>query len=468
MERRPRIPARVPPAALLAGLVALWLWPALAPALAAGPRHGRTAVPVATATDGDVASAAAAVFDVRRFGARGDGRHDDTAAVRRALAAAAAAGGTVYFPAGTYRVRSLHFPPGVTLVGDGAGKSWLRGRLTADALQTVSRLRLGAPGRAFHLATGTHDTVFSRCRFVGGGGVADGQDHGVIRLDAHSARDVTFARCVVGRNSRDGNGVCVAETPWGHYERIVFRECRFRPQPRMAFECIQRGGVGYRDVNLIGCTFAATDGQAVSYDKGGWSRVEGCTFEGAGARAGAPWPYQLEVNRCQGMVVTGNVFWSARGAFLNVNGLDDAAAAPGASVVFSGNRFRRDLGVRHDPRRPWFIVGGSGVLFADNVVSVGKGTEVFYVHGPGNRFTANVVRVRATARPGMSVAFLEGAPATVYEGNEVVAPGAHVTVRRGSYGAAFLANTFVTGLDADELFRVEPGLTVVIEGHVLQ
>lgn len=453
--------------ALVAALLTLCLAPAPTPSVAAGPHDAAARLAAPPAEAGDLA-AVPPVFDVRRFGAVGDGRHDDTGALRRALAAAAAVGGTVYVSAGTYRVRSLHLPPGVSVVGDGADRSWLRGRLTGDARQTVSRLRLGVPGHAFHLATGTHDTVYRRCRFVGGGGPADGQDHGVVRLDAHSAHDVTFDRCVIGRNVRGGNGVAIAETPWGHYERIEFRGCRFRPQPRMAFECIERGGLGYRDINLIGCSFAATDSQAVSYDKGGWSRVEGCTFEGAGSRQGAPWPYQIEVNRCRGMVVSGNVFWSARGAFLNVSGLDDPAAAPGDSVVFSGNRFRRDLGVRHDRRRPWFIVGGAGVAFIDNTVSVGKGSEVFYVHGPGGRYAGNTVRVRASASPGMSVAFLEGAPGTVFEGNAVTAPGAHVTVRRGSDGVAFVANTFVTGLAADELFHIEPGLTVLLEGNVLQ
>ncbi|MFP5391349.1 MAG: glycosyl hydrolase family 28-related protein, partial [Gammaproteobacteria bacterium] len=65
-------------------------------------------------------------FDVRRFGARGDGATLDTDAIRRAIAAAAAAGGgTVHFPAGDYlsfsiRLQSrvvLSLGPGATLVG---------------------------------------------------------------------------------------------------------------------------------------------------------------------------------------------------------------------------------------------------------------------------------------------------------------------------------------------------------------
>ncbi len=55
-------------------------------------------------------------FDVRRFGAAGDGKANDTAAVNRAIdAAAAAGGGTVLFPTGTYACYSIHLKSMVTL-----------------------------------------------------------------------------------------------------------------------------------------------------------------------------------------------------------------------------------------------------------------------------------------------------------------------------------------------------------------
>jgi polygalacturonase len=49
------------------------------------------------------------VFDVRTYGATGDGKTVDTPAINRAIeAAAAAGGGTVLFPAGTYLCFSIH------------------------------------------------------------------------------------------------------------------------------------------------------------------------------------------------------------------------------------------------------------------------------------------------------------------------------------------------------------------------
>jgi polygalacturonase len=63
-----------------------------------------------------------ATFDVRRFGAVGDGKAIDTPAVNRAIdAAAAAGGGVVTFPAGTYACYTIRLKSHVMLyVGPGA------------------------------------------------------------------------------------------------------------------------------------------------------------------------------------------------------------------------------------------------------------------------------------------------------------------------------------------------------------
>lgn len=80
----------------------------------------------ATAQEAVTASAAPqAVFDVRKYGATGDGKTVDTKAVNSAIeAAAAVGGGVVVFPAGTYlcfsiRLKSqvhLHLEQGSTIV----------------------------------------------------------------------------------------------------------------------------------------------------------------------------------------------------------------------------------------------------------------------------------------------------------------------------------------------------------------
>jgi len=76
-------------------------------------------------------------FNAKTFGATGDGRTNDTAALRRAIAAAVrAGGGQVYLPQGTYRTNDLHVGRNgngrqptvrnVHIVGEGIGVTVLR------------------------------------------------------------------------------------------------------------------------------------------------------------------------------------------------------------------------------------------------------------------------------------------------------------------------------------------------------
>lgn len=69
-------------------------------------------------------SALVGVFNVRHFGAKGDGKADDTAAVTVAVrAVTAAGGGTLYFPRGTYKTSGgFVFNVPVIVRGDGMGE----------------------------------------------------------------------------------------------------------------------------------------------------------------------------------------------------------------------------------------------------------------------------------------------------------------------------------------------------------
>src|SRR5215472_18462223 len=61
----------------------------------------------------------AGIYDVRAFGAKGDGKTLDTSAINKAIdAAAAAGGGTVRFPAGSYLSFSIHLKSNVALYID--------------------------------------------------------------------------------------------------------------------------------------------------------------------------------------------------------------------------------------------------------------------------------------------------------------------------------------------------------------
>src|ERR1700730_8455392 len=63
--------------------------------------------------------AAAGFFDVKSFGAKGDGKALDTPAINKAIeVAAAAGGGTVFFPAGNYLSVSIHLKSNIALYLD--------------------------------------------------------------------------------------------------------------------------------------------------------------------------------------------------------------------------------------------------------------------------------------------------------------------------------------------------------------
>ena len=90
--------------------------------------------------------ASAGVFDIRSFGAAGDGKTVDTDAVNRAIeAAAAAGGGTVLFPAGTYLCFSIRL------------KSYVH--LYLDAGATILAADSPKPGEATGYNGGTYDAA---------------------------------------------------------------------------------------------------------------------------------------------------------------------------------------------------------------------------------------------------------------------------------------------------------------------
>jgi polygalacturonase len=74
---------------------------------------------VKSAAPARVAIEAPPFFDVKAFGAKGDGKSVDTPAINKAIdAAAAAGGGTVLFPAGSYLSVSIHLKSNITLYLD--------------------------------------------------------------------------------------------------------------------------------------------------------------------------------------------------------------------------------------------------------------------------------------------------------------------------------------------------------------
>lgn len=69
-----------------------------------------------------VSATPSGIYNVKSFGAKGDGKNIDSKAINKAIeSASAAGGGTVYFPAGTYLSYSIRLKDNITLhLGRGA------------------------------------------------------------------------------------------------------------------------------------------------------------------------------------------------------------------------------------------------------------------------------------------------------------------------------------------------------------
>ncbi len=98
------------------------------------------------------------MINVKEFGAKGDGKTDDTAAITSAIAALPAAGGVVFFPAGTYLVApgTPSFSVGAGAVLEGEGRS-------ASIIKSINSP--AAEGRFFDISGGRVE--FRRLSFAG-------------------------------------------------------------------------------------------------------------------------------------------------------------------------------------------------------------------------------------------------------------------------------------------------------------
>lgn len=116
-------------------------------------------------------------LDVRKLGAAGDGKTDDTTALQRALDAAAETSGAVFLPPGVYLTHELHLRPGIAVVGipawnySGPGGSVLRLangdstcllNLTEARGATVQGLALDGGG----LGSNVHGIFIDRTKFA--------------------------------------------------------------------------------------------------------------------------------------------------------------------------------------------------------------------------------------------------------------------------------------------------------------
>lgn len=417
---------------------------------------------------------------VKSFGARGDGSTDNTAAISKALSATAGRGVAVTFPPGTYLVGSLGVPDGSTLLGQGTGTSWIKGRLEIGGHSRLADLELGEDGAALHFANGASDTLFERVSFVGGGGMNSGEDQGVIRFSGgRSASSIAFVDCAIGANSADGNGVSMVSNGWSGatYHDISWRRCRFASSPRMTFEVIQRFDgehaitKGYRRIDFRDCEFEPSGSEILSYDAigdAGYSTISGCTFKGAGWNRAYPYGQGIEFNGATAMRFIRNTVYRCRGAMINHSGRDGTTTA----TVIAHNLF--DGTVTHITAVPTrqtqtiYFNGVSGAHVYENVIRTDVGGELAYIDSSSDDLFARNTWTdeRPAERAYACLVLTDASRAITFDGEQftTAATGAAAYVQNGTTGTLFKDCVFALAAGATPV-QSDPGLTVGMSGN---
>lgn len=174
------------------------------------------------------------LFNVKQYGAKGDGTTDDTAAIQAAINAVPASGGTVLFPPGIYivaptRTRCIAIKSNLRLSGTGAASvlkikngtgDWHRLLSPRDLGMTVDNViiedlsfdsniinnpssnlteKVDATYQAFILVYAGHHIQVRRCRFAPCSGVW------AVALNGETIRDCAVTDCYFHFVMRDGN-----------------------------------------------------------------------------------------------------------------------------------------------------------------------------------------------------------------------------------------------------------------------
>ncbi len=314
---------------------------------------------------------------VRDFGAVGDGKTDDTAALRRALAALPGPGAVLYFPPGHYLTDTLYLRDFVTLRGDSAyGYQEPGGTVLSPVKPYMPRLLdlngrrgvrlegltlhgrdLGDDMTGAYIARGTgHEqhVVIERCRVehFSGAGVTLNEAHvWALRhsifmanrgggVDAHTSFDGWIQDCMFTANGRfglfAGNSLSINGCRIEHNAEVGLAFNRYYSM----------------HVQVCGNLFCSEHGPAIEVLEG---NVRAITITGNTFRNSARGQGQNPDRDChvrflgtQGLVFTGNalhVLWCNNpGAGMVLHRLTDAVIAHNSLFKGATRELLRDLG----------------------------------------------------------------------------------------------------------------------------
>lgn len=298
-------------------------------------------------------------LNIRDFGAKGDGKADDTEALKAAMKAAETGNGVVYFPTGTYMIHPVKVPSHIALKGDSNWGYENKGKKDPDFEGRTTLKALSGDARAL---LDCHDTRGTR--IIGltlDGNKQGGNMHGIyarhtgcelhlvvedcrinhftgagIRLE--KAWVFAIRRCLIMWNGQHGidctggydgwviDTMLTANTGAGFYARGEAPDGMFEQEKKdIAFfgaasvamtanriEWNTEGGIlinGSNSMQINGCSLDHNFGPGIKITNGQANSINGCKIRTNGVDCNGLESSQIWLEDCEGMNVTGNNLW---------------------------------------------------------------------------------------------------------------------------------------------------------------
>lgn len=279
-----------------------------------------------------VAGLAGLFFNVKSYGAIGDGVADDGAAIQAACNAAAATpnvGGIVFFPPGSYRT--------TTTLSVTAGVSWLGGGGTSTKVLFDNTSGLLVNGVSFVLTD-------SGSRLVQGiwfGATGVNLTVPLIDVGAGAAACVDFVGCITGGDSFT-KGVHIKNSATGQGSRVTVTRCTgYQGADQSIYTQTSTGRMVVRDSDLL-VTFAGAYSHAVIDGIDGLN-VHDCRFDASAVTSGTIKYISFAPATWGSCVFTGNRF-KANTLGVPPTCLYNALATPVYDCYEAGNAFGDTFG----------------------------------------------------------------------------------------------------------------------------
>lgn len=347
-------------------------------------------------------------FNVKAYGAKGDGTTDDTAAILAALAAAGAAGGVVYLPIGTYATSaSLVIPAdGVYITGDGMAATVVK-PLTGAQFDVISTAIPAVQGTAGFIRNfiGVSNLTIDGSRMTGtvsgtGNGIhfygvrysriLDVNITGVPNFGILLDGDLTnFSYSIHVRGCRIINGAAGFMATFCEESFLTFNDIlqanlttaafqpAFGPQSNTGYLC--RLVSGYTGIigNVFGSSGTYTS-PAIQVENAGPTRIEGNRFDQC--------RYQAIKTNAPNSIIVGNQIGNPS----SVGSVEGVRLGSGSNTI-SGNKFDTTNGAAHYTYCIAEAVAESNNIIAGNNLIAGTtGTISLNAASTGNRVYGNV------------------------------------------------------------------------------